>query len=268
MSTEEPTGEQLFGESLSAVTGPAYVVAPTTETLEEVVGAARGMAEPPTLRVLASGSTLRSFRDRFQAAARAADLVARHGLRFGVLEDTVATPSVIDREAVYAPVIVGSSRSVLSGSDSAFAAEAYEQCEGLWTMSSEFALHTPPLTAIRETMAAEFGTAASEAFDAALGTIERSSDPTAFDEVYAVLLIAGHEELLHYDLSKWGEDIGLASKATFSRKKNELEDWGVLRTEKESIDVGRPRQRLLLTDEYRERVTEEGVAELVTSVVY
>ncbi|MFW6153464.1 MAG: hypothetical protein ACOC42_03805, partial [Halobacteriota archaeon] len=49
---------------------------------------------------------------------------------------------------------------------------------------------------------------------------------------------------LLYDVSKWGEDIGLASKATFSRKKSELEDAGVIDTEKEYIDVGRPRLRL------------------------
>jgi hypothetical protein len=54
---------------------------------------------------------------------------------------------------------------------------------------------------------------------------------------------------LLYDISKWGEDVGLASKATFSRTKTDLEEAGVVATEKVPIEVGRPRLRLRLGDD-------------------
>jgi hypothetical protein len=63
------------------------------------------------------------------------------------------------------------------------------------------------------------------------------------------LLVAARNNVQLYDISKWGEDVGLASKATFSRAKTTLEDKGLIDTESVAIDVGRPRLRLLLGDE-------------------
>ncbi|MFB6194116.1 MAG: DUF5821 family protein [Halobaculum sp.] len=267
MSAEGPTGEQSFAEALGSMAGVVYVVQPGLALLDTAVAAARRVGDAPTVRVIASGGTLRSFRSRFRAAARAAELVDRGGLSFRAYDEWTATPALVGAETAYAPVIVGTARGVFPGADDSFAAAAYDQCDRHWDDASAFHLHTPPLSVVRETMAAEFGDSARDAFETALDTIDRGSE-SAFDEVYAVLVIAGHEELLHYDVSKWGEDIGLASKATFSRKKNQLEEWGIIETEKVSVDVGRPRQRLLLTDEYRERVETEGLAGLLSSVVY
>jgi DNA-binding MarR family transcriptional regulator len=72
------------------------------------------------------------------------------------------------------------------------------------------------------------------------------------------LLVAARNRELLYDISRWGEDVGLASKATFSRTKSQLEERGLLDTEKVPIDVGRPRLRLRLTD----GLAEAPVAEL------
>ena len=66
----------------------------------------------------------------------------------------------------------------------------------------------------------------------------------------ALLAGARHSELLS-EISKWGEDVGLASKATFSRSKSDLEDVGIVETEKVPIDVGRPRLRLRLVEDLR-----------------
>jgi hypothetical protein len=69
------------------------------------------------------------------------------------------------------------------------------------------------------------------------------------DEVAISLLVAAKHEVQLYDISKWGEDVGLASKATFSRTKTRLEDQGLLDTEKIPMDVSRPRLRLQLGNE-------------------
>jgi len=73
------------------------------------------------------------------------------------------------------------------------------------------------------------------------------------------LLVAAKNEVLLYDISKWGEDVGIASKATFSRTKTKLEDNGLIATEKVPIDVGRPRLRLQLGDD---RLREASADEL------
>jgi DNA-binding MarR family transcriptional regulator len=74
------------------------------------------------------------------------------------------------------------------------------------------------------------------------------------------LLVAGKNGELLYDISKWGEDVGVASKATFSRTKTRLEDNGLLDTEKVPIDVGRPRLRLLLGDQRLADATADELA--------
>jgi predicted transcriptional regulator len=72
---------------------------------------------------------------------------------------------------------------------------------------------------------------------------------------------------LLYDLSKWGEDVGVASKATFSRVKTNLEEQGLLDTEKVPIDVGRPRLRLLLGDERLREADPEELPSVVREML-
>jgi hypothetical protein len=71
------------------------------------------------------------------------------------------------------------------------------------------------------------------------------------DEVALAILAGAKREVQLFELSTWGEDVGLASRATFSRVKIALEDRGVIETEKIPIDVGRPRQRLVLANTLR-----------------
>lgn len=82
------------------------------------------------------------------------------------------------------------------------------------------------------------------------------------DEVGLSLLVAAKHEQLLYDISRWGEDAGIASKATFSRTKTHLEERGLLETEKVPIDVGRPRLRLLIGNE---RLGETDAEELASA---
>ena len=58
----------------------------------------------------------------------------------------------------------------------------------------------------------------------------------------------------------------LASRATFSRKKTAFEEMGLIETEKVSIDVGRPRQRLVLGDERLQGVDAGELMGVVRSI--
>jgi len=68
----------------------------------------------------------------------------------------------------------------------------------------------------------------------------------SIDEVAVALIAAARAGALNYEISSWGEEMNVGSKATFSRRKKELEEQGLIVTERVPVDVGRPRQRLLI----------------------
>ena len=116
-----------------------------------------------------------------------------------------------------------------------------------WDNGDEFSLRTPPLSRIQETLTEEFGDDVEEDFMMIVDSVDTiPGEDNYLDEVAIALLVAANNEMLFYDISKWGEDTGVASKATFSRTKTRLEDRGLIETEKVPIDVGRPRLRLVL----------------------
>lgn len=71
----------------------------------------------------------------------------------------------------------------------------------------------------------------------------------ALDETSVAVIAAAQSGALQYDLAKWAEEIGLASRATVSRRKTSLEKDGVIVTESVPVEVGRPRERLHLSDD-------------------
>jgi len=73
--------------------------------------------------------------------------------------------------------------------------------------------------------------------------------PNTIDMVAVLLLAAAINEELFFDVVVWGEHTRLASKATFSRRKDFLENLGVIYEENVRAPFGRPRIRLKLNDE-------------------
>ncbi|MFC6727029.1 DUF5821 family protein, partial [Halobium palmae] len=140
--------------------------------------------------------------------------------------------------------------AALTTDDDAFVGDAFDTYEAEWEEAPEFNLRTPAISRVRETLGSDIGDAAESDFDSVLSSLETArGDGDGLDEVTISLLVAAKNDVLLYDISKWGEDVGIASKATFSRTKTKLEDMGLIDTEKVPIDVGRPRLRLKLGDD-------------------
>lgn len=70
----------------------------------------------------------------------------------------------------------------------------------------------------------------------------------ALDDISVAIIAAAQSGALLNDIGNWAEEVHLASKATFSRRKQNLEKEGIIYTEKVQIEIGRPKQRLLLSD--------------------
>ncbi len=255
--------EDILDAVLSAVDDELLVVNPTTETIEALVTVASADEDRPEIRMLAEEALLKDVMDDFIVASNAADLVAAGRLTVRTLTDTDGENALlITPNAVMALVTAGEKVAALATDDGEFVALAGETYTARFEEAKQFNLRTPPLTQVRTTLEDEIGDATRSDFDSVLSSLKTArGDGDGLDEVTISLLVAARNEVLLYDISKWGEDVGIASKATFSRTKTKLEDMGLIDTEKVPIDVGRPRLRLKLGDE---RLRDAGTDELAS----
>ncbi|WP_229770539.1 MULTISPECIES: transcriptional regulator TbsP [unclassified Halorhabdus] len=244
------------------------VVNPARETIRELVTTLDELDAPPAVDVLANERALKDEMDDFLIGSLAADLIDADILTIRVLDDPPVNSLLVTSEAVVSVVEAGSTAAGLGTAEESFVEATRAFYDERWDEADPFTLRTPPLTAVRSTLEDELGAETVADFDAVLDSLSVArGDGDGLDEVTISLLVAARNEQLLYDISKWGEDVGLASKATFSRTKTQLEDRGLLDTEKVPIDVGRPRLRLLLgTDALREadasELAEQAMAQL------
>jgi len=246
------------------------IVDPAAETTVSLIEAAADRDDLPTISVLADEHTLKAVTDDFLVASTAADLVTAGELDLRVLDGEVDNALFVSPSRVVALVTVDNGVAALSADDPEFVDEVSTAHRAAFDEAESYALRTPAISRVRETMAVEVGTATRDDFDAVLASMETDraggSEP-GFDEVAVSLLVAARNDVLLYDISKWGEDVGIASKATFSRTKTRLEDAGIVDTEKVPIDVGRPRLRLKLGDERLREVDADELAAAATDLM-
>ena len=252
-------------ESLSTADEELYLINPTYETIEELVDVLD--ADSPTVRLLAPEKTLKAVTDDFLVASAAADHVEAGTLEFRAAE-TDANTLVVTDSTVVALVDGGDSAAGLTATDETFVDGAHGRFDGAWDDAEAFDLRTPALSRVRSSLEDELGEATVDDFDSVLNSLETArGNGDGLDEVTVSILVAAKNEDLLYDISKWGEDIGIASKATFSRTKSRLEETGLIDTEKVPIDVGRPRLRLKLGDERLEGTDNGQLASVAQSML-
>jgi hypothetical protein len=242
--------EELFENVFDEVSGDVYLVDPSEEVLRSVVNVgAASDGDGPTVHVVANERLTKDVMDDFLVAADAADLVDEGTMSLRVLDEEMDNTLLVTEDQLYAIVTATDTVGALAAGDAGFIGDAYGTYSDLWDRAEEFALRTPPLSTVRSTMEESIGETVRSDFDEMLAALDTArGDGDGLDEVTISLLVAGMNEALLYDISKWGEDVGIASKATFSRTKTELEDVDVIDTEKVPIDVGRPRLRLKIGD--------------------
>ena len=237
----------VIESSLPSDSDTAYLVDPTPSVLRAMIDIGVDAVELPSIRVLADRSLLKTVLGDFPVASNAAELIERDALDLRVATGHASTALLVTDASVVAVVSAGEQVAGLVTTDGAFVRDANETYRRRFEAADPFSLRTPALSAIRSSLDDEFGSAVRADFDAVLASVGADGGPD-LDEVVISLLVAARHDILLYDISKWGEDTGIASKATFSRTKTDLEDAGLVETEKVPIDVGRPRLRLRLGD--------------------
>ncbi|MFB6075323.1 MAG: transcriptional regulator TbsP [Haloarculaceae archaeon] len=252
--------EAVLTETLSEAGETVYAVNPDRSVIEDIVEQMTHEEETASVRLLADERLIKDVMNDFLVASKAADLVDAGRLEMRVLEDAPNHSLLVTDATVVSLVEAGGRVAGLTADDAEFVGDVRAAYADTWDHSDEYSLRTPPLTKVQTTLESDIGPDAATDFDdvlTSLGTARGDGD--GLDEVTISLLVAARNEELLYDISKWGEDIGLASKATFSRTKTTLEEMGLIETEKVPIDVGRPRLRLMLGDD---RLADTDIDEL------
>jgi hypothetical protein len=244
------TVETVLESVLDPEPADLLLVNPSSTTLEAAVEAVRAHASPPSVRVLAEKGVLKALADDFSAASEAADLVEADALELRQVDDPPGNSLLVTEERVVALVAADDRVGGLATDDAAFVDTVTDAYESVWSAAEPFGLRTPARDRVDSTLADALGENMEADFDTMLASAATArGEESDLDEVTVSLLAAARNRELLYDISKWGEDVGVASKATFSRTKSRMEEAGLIATEKEPIEVGRPRLRLKLADE-------------------
>ena len=261
-NTSEHVGSSV-GETLRTIlaeeSGEIIAVGFNEDSTHEFIEILAESDEPPKARLLVREDVLKWLRDNFVLASTAAELLAADTLDVRSATERLDGMLLVTEETVVSLLTPDDEHSAaLVTDDEEFVEAARERWNSRWEESEEFDLRTPAYTRVLDSLGEEFGSEMKSDFRTVLESIENMDDGGEWDEVGLSLLVAAKHEQLLYDISRWGEDVGVASKATFSRTKTQLEEQGLIDTEKVPIDVGRPRLRLVLGEErLREADTEE-----------
>ena len=259
----------ILQTALTEASDDLLVIDPTETTIRALVDVATEFdGELPAVRLLAAERALKETMEDFLVASRAADLIDADRLSIRTLAEPAANALLVSEASVQALVAAGDRIGALTTDDDAFVGSARESYDAQWEAAEPFSLRTPPISRVRDTLASDISEAVRTDFDAVLADLDTArGDGDGLDEVTVSLLVAARNEVLLYDISKWGEDVGIASKATFSRTKTRLEDMGLIATEKVPIDVGRPRLRLQLGDDQLREADADELADISQQLV-
>ncbi|MFB6111477.1 MAG: transcriptional regulator TbsP [Halobacteriaceae archaeon] len=241
---------------------------PPTTVIEEVVEVGEARGDGPSIRLVAPRGRIREVMDDFLVASTTADLLDGDRLRLRTAEELPQTTLLVGTDRVIAIAALGETVAGIATTDSAYVADARAAADRIWDDAEQFNLRTPPMSRVRATLSDDVGANVEGDFEAMLASMETArGDGEGLDEVTVSLLAAAKNEELLYDISRWGEDAGVASKATFSRTKTQLEEAGLITTEKVPIDVGRPRLRLQLADDRLRDASPDELASVAQSVL-
>lgn len=259
----EETVADVVSAALDGASDGVLVVNPTGETISELVTQLDNRQSPPGTRLLAAEAVLKDVIEDFLLGSAIADLAAEDTLQVRTLEDVPRNELFVSAETVTVIVDAGPTVAGLSTESTDFVHATTEHYANRWETASDFTLRTPPQSTVTSTLADDVAEDVAADFQTLLNSLDAArGNGDGLGEVAISLLVAARNEILLYDISKWGEEVGLASKATFSRTKSRLEEEDLLDTDKVPIDVGRPRLRLKLGEDALADVTVEELADL------
>jgi hypothetical protein len=198
--------------------------------------------------ILAPESTANRLEQSFPLNSKFKEILEQHTATFYAIADTPLPTAIIDEENVYYYVRMGEIEKFvkLSSNDATaiFTKEFDSLLESAYCVEIDVPAWSELLTKLESIVGSQTRSEFEQLIEAA-----QLEEMNSLDAVSVALIAAAQSGALTYDLGKWAEEVGVASKATISRRKTALEEDGIIYTENVPVEVGRPRQRLLLADQ-------------------
>jgi len=198
--------------------------------------------------ILTSKATADNLRKSFPLNSKIKEILEQHNATLYMTEEPSLPTTVIDGNQAHYYVRMGSVRRFVKLSDGEIGTLLANEFESLLESASRVEMDTPVWSELLAKLESVVGLQTRSEFEQLIEAA-KLEEMDSLDAVSVALIAAAQSGALSYDLGKWAEETGVASKATISRRKTALETDGVIYTEKVPVEVGRPRQRLLLSDD-------------------
>lgn len=264
MCQETPTHvrdlEQFVTEqSADGHEAPWYALCPTLPGLVTITRAVDA-ASAPAVRFLGDGTVFRKASRQFPVGARLGAVTVDAGPR---AVESRSFPTTLVGPTAVAVVVTTSDARCVAVADDACHDRLRAGAERAWADGDDTGVSLPSLDTLLATAEHELSPGFREGVETAVDVADARSPDGIVDGVGAALLVAAAHELLFRDVSQWVARQSLASKATCSRRRDELTDAGVVTTSQETTDPGRPRLRCHLTEAARQRYDSAGLQPLI-----
>ncbi|WP_152418571.1 transcriptional regulator TbsP domain-containing protein [Halorubrum distributum] len=200
------------------------------------------------MNILVSKTTADNLRRSFPLNSKIKEILEQHNATLYLTEEPSLPTTVIDGNQAHYYVRMGNVRRFVKLSDDEIGSILTDEFESLLEAASRVDIDTPVWSELLAKLESVVGLQTRSEFEQLIEAA-KLEEMDSLDAVSVALIAAAQSGALSYDLGKWAEETGVASKATISRRKTALETDGVIYTEKVPVEVGRPRQRLLLADD-------------------
>lgn len=200
------------------------------------------------MEILVSKTTADNLRRSFPLNSKLKEILEQHNATLYLTEEPSLPTTVIDGNQAHYYVRMGSVRRFVKLSDGEIGSILTDEFESLLESASRVNIDTPAWSELLTKLESVVGSQTRSEFEQLIEAA-KLEEMDSLDAVSVALVAAAQSGALSYDLGKWAEETGVASKATISRRKTTLETNGVIYTEKVPVEVGRPRQRLLLAED-------------------
>lgn len=241
----------------------SLVVDPPELLLPDLIDRIEATAPADPVRLLLSPGVATSVGEEFLVESRIAEAMADDRLRVRRATSRCADRLLLAADQAGVLVSVEQRVTVMPMDADPMVEEFHEVYEPVWESAERFSTRAPPRQALyeegREQLSEAFSSQLRRAIEHA-STLEWHGSPTP---VGLALAVAARTDAHHYDLCTWAEESGFTSRSTVARRKQRLEETGVLEVEPVPQERGRPRQRLLVGDA---RVADADAEELVATL--
>lgn len=246
--------ESLSSESLIRIsTSRAFAFNDLAVALEQA-------EDPPDVEVLTDDETVTELRDHFLSGTKLREHIENEILALKTQSLHLPTLILADTDATAITGLPETDQISVAATEAAFVEESTSAFDSWFDEAEPVSLRKPSYSQLLSELEEQFDESVRADFVAALQEAKVADRPSlSLHPANLGLLVGAYHQLEFYHVGGWGEETRLASRATFSRMKNRLEEKSIIEIEPVSGKVGRPRHQLQLESGYEEGSIEDVV---------